>query len=180
MNEKHKSDVALIVIDVQQGLFERSTPIYQAEQVLKNINLTIERARQAGVPVIFIQHANENTLIEGSDAWQLHPEIRPHESETLIHKRHGNAFIETGLNAVSAAAGVKTLVINGLVTHGCVRATTLGALEEGYRVILVEDGHSSFSKDAPKLIEKWNRTLHQKGAELMRAEDVDFSAIVDR
>lgn len=180
MDERLKSNVALIVIDVQKGLFERSTPMYQAEQVLKNINLTIDRARQAGVPVIFIQHANENTLIEGSDAWQLHPEIRPLESETLIHKRHGNAFIETDLKAVLAAAGIKTLVINGLVTHGCVRATTLGALEEGFRVILVEDGHSSFSKDAPKLIKKWNRTLQKKGAELMKTGDVDFAGHGDQ
>jgi len=97
MNESTKPDAALIVIDVQKELFERSTPIYQAGQVLKNINLLIDRARQVGVPVIFIQHSNDNTLIKGSDAWQLHPEIQPMESETLIHKRHGNAFIETQL-----------------------------------------------------------------------------------
>jgi len=79
-----------------------------------------------------------------------------------------------------AESDVNTLVITGLVTHGCVRATTLGALEEGYQVILVEDGHSNFSVDAPKLIEKWNQTLHKKGAELLGSEKVEFIEIENR
>jgi len=65
-------------------------------------------------------------------------------------------------------------IITGLVTHGCIRATCLGALELGFHTILVSDGHSSFSKDAPRLIEKWNRNLAEKGAELISAGEVIF------
>ncbi len=72
-NDSKQRNAALLVIDVQKGLFERSTPIFNGEQVLENINALIVRARQAGVPVIFIQHANESTLVKESDAWQLHP-----------------------------------------------------------------------------------------------------------
>ena len=173
--DKVQNAQALLVIDVQKGLFERAIPIYKAKAFLANLNTLIWKARQAGVPVIFIQHANQKTLVRESDAWQLHPEIRPLDDETIIHKLHGNAFIDTGLQALLTESHVGELVITGLVTHGCVRATSLGALDLGYKVVLVSDGHSSFSKDAPKLIKKWNRTISRKGAALIPTQDVVFA-----
>jgi nicotinamidase-related amidase len=178
MNEKGKTgNVALLVIDVQQGLFERATPIFEAEQILGNINALMRNARQVDVPVIFVQHANENTLVRDSDAWQLHPEIQPLDDEVIIHKVHGDAFIDTELQDELEKRNVQVLVVTGLVTHQCVKATSLGALGKGYKVFLVSDGHSNFSKDAPKIIEKWNRTISEKGAELVETKDVDFMGV---
>ena len=174
MKIQSNQDMALVVIDVQKGLFEKSTPIYSADQLLENINRLIVTARQAGVPVIFVQHSNENTLVKGSDAWQLHPKIKPLESEEVIHKTHGNAFEATNLREVLVNWEVERLVVTGLVTHGCVKATCLGAIDEGYKVVLVRNGHSNYSKDAAQLIDKWNQALSEKGAELIDAQDVKF------
>jgi nicotinamidase-related amidase len=171
-----QGNAALLVIDVQKGLFERATPIHKAEQVLQNINTLIRDARLAGVPVIFIQHSNEDTLVKGSKEWELHPEIQPRADEVLIHKLHGNAFIDTRLGEVLKEREIKTVVVTGLVTHGCVKSTSLGAIEEGYQVVLVSDGHSNFSQDAPKLIEKWNKKIKGKGATLIETKEVDFRA----
>ncbi|MGD8455383.1 MAG: cysteine hydrolase [Anaerolineales bacterium] len=168
---------ALLVIDVQTGLFERTNPIYEAEQVLENINSLMRDARKMGVPVIFVQHANENTLKRDSREWQLHPDIKPLKGEVLIHKVHGDAFIDTELKDELEKRNVKALVVTGLVTHGCVKATSLGALKRGYEVTLVSDGHSNFSEEAPKLIKKWNQEVGRKGAEVVAAKDVDFSGI---
>ena len=170
-----QSKTAMIVVDVQKGLFEKSTPIYNAERVLENINTLINKARQFGVPVIFIQHSNNNTLLKGSDAWQLHPKIRPLDDEEIIHKLHGNAFKDTSLHEVLEKRNVSELVVTGLVTHDCVKATSLGTIDKGYKVVLVSDGHSNYSKDAPQLIEKWNRAISEKGAEIIRTQDVDFA-----
>ncbi|MFH2038633.1 MAG: cysteine hydrolase family protein [Chloroflexota bacterium] len=172
MNDQ--GNVALLVIDVQLGLFKRSTSIYQARQVLENINILIDRARQRGFPVIFIQHSNDNTLVKGSADWQLHPEIQPHEGEQIIFKLHGNAFEGTNLQEVLEEKKVDRLVVTGLVTHGCVKATSFGAIQNGYKVVLVRDAHSNFSKDAPIIIEKWNRLIGSKGAVLLLTRDVDF------
>jgi nicotinamidase-related amidase len=168
---------ALLVIDVQQGLFERSTPVYMADQVLTNINALIDRAREAGVPVIFIQHSNDNTLIKGTPQWKFHPRIQPVLGESVIQKLEGNAFIGTDLGALLTGRQVGHLVITGLVTHGCVKSTCLGALELGYRVTLVTDGHSNFSPDAPTLIEKWNRDLGNQGAELKPTGQIIFNDV---
>jgi nicotinamidase-related amidase len=167
--------IALFVIDVQKGLFEKTTPIYKAKQVLENINTLIHKARKESVPVVFIQHSGNKTLEKGSDAWRLHPEIQPLADEIIIHKFHGNAFEGTNLREELEKRAVSVLVMTGLVTHGCVKATCLGAIEEGYKVVLVSDGHSSFSKDAAILIEKWNRAINEKGAELIETQNVSFS-----
>jgi nicotinamidase-related amidase len=165
---------ALLVIDVQQGLFERTTPIYKADEVLTNINILIDRAREGGMPVLFIQHSNENTLMKGTPQWKLHPRIQPALGEPVIHKVEGNAFLGTDLGALLTERQVGHLVMTGLVTHGCVKSTCLGALELGYQVTLVTDGHSNFSPDAPSLIEKWNHELGSQGAELMPTAQITF------
>lgn len=165
---------ALLVIDVQVGLFSKSKGIYRADQLLDNINGLIDKARGAGAAVFFIQHENEKFLRRDSEPWQFHPRIRPLATETIIHKQHGNAFEDTELLDELNKREVNTLVICGLVTHGCVRATCQGALNLGYHTVLVSDGHSSYSKDAQKLIEKWNQTLADKGAVLKNAAKVGF------
>lgn len=166
--------IALLVIDVQQGLFRKSTPIYQADALLQNINSLIDRAHRRGAPVFFIQHSDQRTLVKGSDDWQLHLRHQPQAIDFVIHKLHGNAFEGTNLHDALQSRHISSLVITGLVTHGCVRATCIGALELGYRVILVINGHSSYSKDAARLIEEWNQKLSAMKAELMLSSEIKF------
>ncbi len=169
---EQKSSYALLVIDVQKEQFEESTPIYKADQLLQNITFLILKARQEGVPVFFVQHSADTYLKLGSDGWQLHPQIQPVAGEPIIHKRHGNSFEGTNLQEELIKRGVSTVVVTGLVTHGCVKATCLGALKEGYKVVLVSDAHSNFSKDALGMIEKWNRELASKGVDLVETKSV--------
>ena len=165
---------ALLVIDLQQGLFRKSTPIYRAGVLLDAIDALIGRARAAAAPVIIIQHASDKVLPFGSEDWQLHPRLRRGEGDLIVHKQHGNAFEDTALHAELGARGIGRLIVTGLVTHGCVKATCLGALELGYDVVLAEDGHSSYSKDAAKLIEEWNRKLAAAGAVVVPAAQIEF------
>jgi nicotinamidase-related amidase len=168
------ADVALLIIDVQQGLFNRSTPIYNAQGLLDNITTLVECAHRAGVPVVYVQHANQGSLAEGTQDWQLHPRLHPLDKDWLIHKRHGSAFQATPLKARLEADGIARLVVTGLVTHGCVRATCLDAVKLGYQVVLVQDGHSNFHKQAAQLIEEWNHKLGESGIELRAAQEISF------
>jgi nicotinamidase-related amidase len=166
---------ALLVIDVQQGLFRKSTPIYEAEQLLKNINLLVDLAHGESVPVFYIQHSDERTLVKGSQDWQLHPELHPQRMDGIVHKQHGNAFEDTNLDELLKSKNIAHLVVTGLVTHGCVKATCLGACQLGYRVSLVQDGHSSYSKDAARLIEEWNQKLNAQGCGLILTPQIKFN-----
>ncbi|MBN1535666.1 MAG: cysteine hydrolase [Anaerolineales bacterium] len=168
------SPTALLVIDVQQGLFKRSTPIYQAETLLQNIQTLITRAHQAGVPVIYVQHESDKVFPVGSEDWQLHPSLHPLEDELIIHKQHGSAFEETSLGEALQKLGTTHLVICGLVTHGCIKAGCQDALKQGYQVTLVSDAHSNYSKDAARFIDKWNTNLQSQGAALKTTQEIEF------
>jgi nicotinamidase-related amidase len=166
---------ALLVIDVQQGLFRKSSPIFKAEELIENINLLVDRAHAKGVPVFYIQHSDNKGLVKGRQEWQLHPELQPRTIDTIVHKQHGNAFEDTNLDHLLKSKNITTLVIMGLITHSCVKATCMGAHQLGYSVILVKDGHSSYSEDAPRLIEEWNRKLSVQNCELKAALEIQFS-----
>lgn len=171
---KNQRSVALLVIDVQQGLFKKSTPIYKANELLQNINTLVDRAHENSVPVFYIQHSNTRDLVKGSLDWQLHEELHPLRADTIIHKLHGNAFEDTPLDKMLRARNVTTVVITGLVTRGCVRATCLGAQELGYNVILVKDGHSSFNREAASRIVEWNEKLSAKQVVVKATSDITF------
>ncbi len=168
--------MALLVIDVQRDLFDHPTPIYRAEQLLANINSLAERAREAGVPVVYIRHCGrKGVLVKGTPGWELHPEIRPQPADLMVEKLQGNAFLGTPLAEELRARGVTTVVVAGLVTHGCVKNTCLGAKECGFGVVLVEDGHSNYNRDAASLIDQWNLKLGQGVADVKPAAEIAFA-----
>lgn len=165
---------ALLVIDVQRALFSRRTPIYKADGLIRNVNSLVEMWQRSRGLVVYMQHSNKKMLVENSDDWQFHPDLCVNETDVVVHKVHGNAFEGTNLGKVLDSRGIEAIVITGLVTQGCVRATSIGGHELGYRVILVEDGHSNYSKEAPKIIEQWNLELCRKHVELCAAAEVGF------
>ncbi len=165
---------ALLVIDVQSGLFNKGNPVHDSAAFLERLAVLIRQARAAGAPVIYIQH-NSKLLPTGSADWALHPGLFPPEAgEPRVQKTHGNSFEETNLKALLDDQGVTHLVITGMVTHGCVKATALGGLELGYAVTLVSDGHSNYHAKPLKMIEETNALLQKAGAELVAARSVLF------
>jgi nicotinamidase-related amidase len=172
---KNPTRTALLVIDVQQALFSRPNPIYKANELLKNINFLIERARAARAPVIFVQHANNFLLKEESDGWRLHPQLHPFEEDMMIRKRHGSSFKGTELEKMLDGKEVGGVVITGLVTDGCVRATCLDAVKLGYRVVLAGDAHSNNGRNAGGVVEEWNGKFAGSGAEVKTAKEINFS-----
>ena len=165
---------ALLVIDLQQGIFENATPIHKADEMLDNINLLVERAHQAEVPVIYIQHSGKKSLIRGTKSWRFHPRIRPQRNDLLLHKTVGNAFEGTTLNKTLKGMNITSLVACGLVTHGCVRATCQGALKLGYNLTLAEDAHSIFSKQVQKVKDNLNEKMREKNAVVLPTSQISF------
>lgn len=169
------TDSALVIIDVQQGMFARSVPLYHADQLLDNITTLVQRAHTTNIPVVYIQHTNKTSFPEGSEKWQLHRRLQPSDTDLVIQKPHSSAFKSTMLRRELESRSIKTVVIMGICTPNCVKNTCLDAKKLGYHVVLVKDGHSSAHKDAAKFIEEWNqRLLHDGIVELKSTQDIDF------
>ncbi|MEZ0163241.1 isochorismatase family protein [Kineococcus sp. LSe6-4] len=130
---------ALLVIDVQRGVMAASV---EADRVVTTVAGLVERARAAGVPVVWVQHSSEE-LPRGSDAWRYVPELVAAEGEPVVHKTYGDSFEDTDLEDVLAARGVGRLVVAGAQTDACIRSTLHGGFTRGYDVTLVTDAHTT-------------------------------------
>jgi nicotinamidase-related amidase len=134
-----RPNTALLVIDVQNGVVGSSL---NRDEVVANVASLVDRARAAQVPVVWVQHSSDD-LPEGSDAWQYVPELKQDDAEPVVHKRYGDSFEETDLEAVLAERGVGRLVVAGAQTDCCILATLHGAAVRGYDATLVSDAHTT-------------------------------------
>ncbi len=167
-----ETNVALIVVDVQQGLFNKKTKVYKEVELIENINSIIEKFRKEKHPIIFIRHTNKSMLIEGSDNWQIHYGVKCLDSDTKINKSKSNVFNEKTLPKLLKEKNVTEIVVVGLVTHGCVKAACLSAKKIGLGVTLIGDAHSSFNINAKELINEWNDKLTTEGIKVISTKDL--------
>jgi nicotinamidase-related amidase len=135
----NRPNTALLVIDVQNGVVGEA---HDRDNVVANIATLIDKARAAGVDVVWIQH-NSDELPTGSERWQYVPELVRRESEPLVQKAYGDSFEKTDLEAVLAGRGVGALLISGAQTDECIRSTLHGAIARGYDATLVGDAHTT-------------------------------------
>lgn len=135
----NRPKTALLVVDVQNGVVAQA---HERDAVVANIAGLVDRARQASVPVIWVQHSGEG-LAAGSDEWEIVPELRPAPGEDVVAKRYGDSFEDTALEGVLANRAIGRLVVTGAQTDMCIRSTLHGALARGYDATLVSDAHTT-------------------------------------
>ena len=183
----NRPNTALLVIDAQKNALVRA---FERDAVIANVASLVERARGEGVPVVWVQHSDEQ-LARGSDGWQIVPELSPDDAEPLVEKSYGDSFEDTTLETVLSALGVGRLVVVGAQTEWCVRSTLLGAVARGYDTTLVSDAHTTEDQaewGAPppdKVIEHTNlywtyQAAPGRTAGTALAADVDLHAPVVR
>jgi len=136
---ENRPNTALLVIDVQNDVVARA---HERDRVVETIATVVDRARADGVAIIWVQHSDDD-LPEGSDAWQIVPELTPTGAEPLIGKSFGDAFEGTTLESVLTGLDVGHLVVTGAQTDQCVRCTIHGGFTRGYDVTLVTDAHTT-------------------------------------
>lgn len=134
-----RTHTALMVIDVQNGVVADA---YDRDGVIANIAALVDKARAAQVPVIWVQHSDDD-LKEGSEEWEYVPELERRDDEPLVHKHFGDSFEGTELETLLAEHGVGRIVVTGAQTDACIRSTLHGAFTRGYDVTLVADAHTT-------------------------------------
>lgn len=177
----------LLVVDVQVGVMNEA---WDAPRIIKNVLQTVERARTNGVPVIWIQHSDQQNLLYESPEWQWVPELAPAQGEMRIHKRFNSSFEQTTLEDELARLGAAHIVLVGAATNWCIRATAYGALERGYDLTLIKDAHTTSTMkigngiiiDAANVVHELNIAMASvrypgRTNTTASAETFDFSAL---
>lgn len=138
---------ALLVIDVQRGLFDAEPRPFEADAVVARINALAARARAAGAPVIFVQHERAAGLLaHGSESWQLERGLQVEPGDLSLRKTTPDSFLHTELQTLLQDRGIEQLVICGYASEFCVDTTTRRAAALGYPVVLVADAHTTHDK----------------------------------
>ncbi len=148
-----RPNTALLVVDVQNGVVAGT---HDRDGVVTRIASLVDRARAGGIPVVWVQHCSDE-LPHGSEQWAYVPELPATDGEPVVHKRYGDSFEDTTLEAVLAERQIGSLVVAGAQTDACIRSTLHGALARGYDATLVSDAHttedlSQWGAPAPDLV----------------------------
>lgn len=171
---------ALLIIDMQRGLFYGHPAPHAAETVLSNTLLLTEKAMLAGAPVFFARHIEpENSpFSEHTPLTQLIPELVVHEEKGRVFtKRFPSCFRDTELLLQLKEKGIKRLIIAGMKTEFCVDTTCRIAAEQGFKVVLISDAHTTIDNEylsAEQIIGHHNRTLAGPFVTLVTADDFHF------
>lgn len=147
---------ALILIDFVQAYFEEGSPLYaDVDDALASALRLRDAARGVGAPVIYTNVVYQrggvdggvffrkvpalDAFVEGNPLGAWPSGLNPAADELVISKQYPSAFFGTSLAATLTASKVDTLIITGLTTSGCVRATCVDAVSSGFIPIVVED-----------------------------------------
>ncbi len=147
---------ALLLVDFVQAYFDPDCELYsEVEDNLASALRLVEVARAAKIPVIYTNVVYQAQGLDGGvffkKAKPLHnmlagnpmgewPEgLQPADNELVISKQYPSAFFGTSLSSTLTAAGVDTLLITGVTTSGCIRASCIDSCSYGFRTIIVEE-----------------------------------------
>lgn len=147
---------AVLVVDMQVQWNDPGRRLgSDMSQTLEAAATLLDAARAREVPIVYVWSAwladDTDTgrwsakipalpdIELGTHGAEIHPDVAPVAGDTLVLKKGPSAFFNTPLEAVLHQLGVDTLLICGASTSGCIRATTIDALQYGFRAIVPEE-----------------------------------------
>ena len=171
--------IALLLIDVQEGLKEASWGKRNNPDAEQTIARLLAGWRAAHLPVIHVQHRSlepDSPLRRDQPGFRFAAAAEPVAGEPVFEKTVNSAFIGTGLGMYLQEQGIGELVVAGLTTDHCVSTTVRMAGNLGFRVWLVADGTATFERMAPDGSRLTAEDMHRAHLESL---DGEFCQVVD-
>jgi nicotinamidase-related amidase len=176
---------ALIVVDVIRGFTDPECPLgSQADAVVESIRQLADEFRVAVLPIFFttVIYHDENqarvfrerlpalNVLQPDSPWvEIDPRLGRRPDEQVIEKQWASAFFATPLNELLIQQSVDSLVVCGLTTSGCVRATAVDGLQNDFRVVIPREATGDRNQQAH---ESNLFDLNAKYADVVALEDV--------
>ena len=147
---------ALVLIDFAQAYFDKDCNLYAGvEDALASALRVREAAHEAGIPVIltevsyhpsgvdggrFFEKAKPlKAFVKGAKTAAFAQGLEPRDDEIIITKQYPSAFFGTSLSSTLTALGVDTVILTGLTTSGCVRASCVDSMSYGFTTTVVRE-----------------------------------------
>lgn len=150
---------ALLVLDMQAYFLDPSSHAYipSAAAIIPGLKAVILAFRANGLPVIYTRHINteedagmmsvwwRDLIGEDSPLSQIVPELEPGDSPVVVKSQY-DAFFNTELEAILHQAGVRQVLISGVMTHLCCETTARSAFIRGFEVFMLVDGTATYNE----------------------------------
>ena len=147
------SKCAVVFIDYQNEYVDGSMPLGQAgAQAIKNARLLLDKARAQAMPIFHIAHHGEdngNVFDPLSSNVDIVAELQPKDGETVIVKKHPNAFYDTQLQALIAGTQKQQIIFAGFMSHMCVSSSVRAAFDLGFESFVCHDACAT--RDLPSV-----------------------------
>lgn len=168
------SNCVLVLIDYQNEYVNGAMPLGQAgENATKNARLLLDKARKQAIPIFHITHHGEdngNVFDPLSDKVEIVSALKPQDDETIIAKKHPNAFYDTQLQALIEDTNKSQIIFAGFMSHMCVSSSVRAAFDLGFDSIVCHDACAT--RDLP------SAKKEAISAEVMH--DTSMAALQDR
>lgn len=171
------SHSALVLIDCQNTYREGIMQLEGVEPALVECQSLLNRYRNAGRPVIHIQHdAGPGTPYDVRDSiGAIADLVAPREGEPVVVKNYPSSFEKTNLDELLKGYGVEELALVGFMTHVCVNSTARAAFNHGYRATVIGNATATRSLPNPSGGAVSAKDLHE--ASLAALNDI-FAVVV--
>ncbi|MFW6141262.1 MAG: cysteine hydrolase family protein [Candidatus Saliniplasma sp.] len=196
--ELSEGKLALIIIDLQYNLTAQGHGVLkQAEElgvregyeyyyyriqnlIIPNIQKLLKNFRDSEMMIVFTKirsgssfndrDQSDDDSIEDLDDKEgvILKEVMPTNDDIIITKNDPDIFSGTGLDQMLRENGINTLIMAGVLTNECVQASVLQEVENGYRVVLVEDSTAAFSEE-----------IHEKAMDIIEENSIIITSTED-
>ncbi len=147
---------AVLVVDLQRGFTESSSPLgSDVTDTVMNTKIILDKAREKNVLIVYTQMGYKKDISEmgllgikipsmgslkfGTENSNIDPRIPPQKGDIVIQKQFSSAFFGTTLCHILTSRAIDTVIVTGVSTSACVRATVMDAQNFGYRPIVPKE-----------------------------------------
>ena len=152
---------ALLVIDVQNDFFNISQVCADSlKSAIEYVNAAASLFRRKNLPVVIIQHKNEEkNLVPGKAGFDVPDTVKIEPTDLRIVKTYGNSFKKTGLTEKLKELGVDTVIITGFCAEECVLSTYKGAEDLDLKPIILKGSIASYNLEHVRFVEEITDTI---------------------
>lgn len=129
-----KNKTTVLIMDYQNRQLNYFSESVQKD-LLTRVNNILARARQSNIPVIYVEVQRG----ERTKETEIHPAVSPKSGELVLTKNGTGPFASTNLDEILKKKGIKTLILMGISTSGCVLSTVRCAADMDYQLIVLSD-----------------------------------------
>ncbi|WP_411350176.1 cysteine hydrolase family protein [Paenibacillus sp. WLX2291] len=173
---------ALIIIDMQEIFFNsKDNALYQRESLIEHVNTLIGKARDNDIPIVFIQHSDENPsdeLYPGTPDWEISAQLSRKPEDTVIRKTRWDSFYRTSLLDWLRRNEIEQMIFAGAQTEFCLDTTLRNAYSIGYQHnIVAADAHSTLDSSilsAEQIMRHHENVWHRRFATVQSVEEIVF------